>query len=371
MSRLRVAIVAPSLDLLGGQAVQASRLIEAWRNDPEVDAWLVPHNPVPPGFLAHARKVKYLRTIVTELTYLPLVFREIARADVVHVFSASYTSFLLAPLPALLTARMLKRPAILNYRSGQGPDHLKRSRLARRVIARADCTIVPSAFLVEAFAPFGVKATPVPNLLDLERFQYRRRTTLTPRIVSVRTFEPLYDVACTLRAFAIVQRRRPDASLTLVGGGSQERALRTLARDLQLNQVTFAGRVTPGEMPRWYADHDIYVQSPRIDNAPTSVLEAYASGLPVVSSEAGGVPAILTHGEHGLLAPVADHEAIAAHILRLLDEPALAVKLADQARATCSRHSWPSVRAEWLRTYKALVSSPVLAIDSTQALREH
>jgi glycosyltransferase involved in cell wall biosynthesis len=216
-----------------------------------------------------------------------------------------------------------------------------------------------------------VKARPVPNLLDLDRFHYRRRTTVTPRIVSVRNFEPLYDVACTLRAFQIVQRRRPDASLTLVGGGSQDGALRTLARDLQLNQVTFAGRVTPGDMPRWYADHDIYVQSPRIDNAPTSVLEAFASGLPVVSSEAGGVPAILTHGEHGLLAPVADHEAIAAHILRLLDEPELALTLADQARATCSRHSWPSVRSEWLRTYKALVSSRALAIGRSQAVREH
>lgn len=371
MSRLRVAIVAPSLDFLGGQAVQASRLIDAWHNDPDVDAWLVPHNPVPPGFLSQARKVKYLRTIVTELTFLPLIFREIARADVVHVFSAAYTSFLLAPLPALLTARLLKRPAILNYRSGQGPDHLKRSRLARRVIAKADCTIVPSGFLVDVFATFGVQAKAVPNLLDLERFQYRRRTRLDPRMISVRNFEPLYDVACTLRAFELVQRRRPDASLTLVGGGSQEGTLRALARDLQLKQVSFAGRVKPDDMPRWYAGHDIYVQSPRIDNAPTSVLEAYASGLPVVSSAAGGVPAILTHGEHGLLAPVGDHQMLAAHILQLLDEPDCAVKLADQAHATCSRHSWPSVRSEWLRTYRALASSRTVAVGSSQTLREH
>jgi len=89
MRRLRVAIVAPSLEFLGGQAIQARRLIDAWRDDPDVDAWLVPHNPVPPGFLSHARKVKYLRTVVTELTYLQLIFREIAHADVVHVFSAA------------------------------------------------------------------------------------------------------------------------------------------------------------------------------------------------------------------------------------------------------------------------------------------
>jgi len=60
--------------------------------------------------------------------------RELARADVVHVFSASYTSFLLAPLPAMLVARALGRPVVLNYRSGQATDHLKRSAIARKSI---------------------------------------------------------------------------------------------------------------------------------------------------------------------------------------------------------------------------------------------
>src|SRR5688572_2532180 len=107
---IRVAIVAPSLRILGGQAVQADRLLRAWRDDPNVHAWLVPHNPLPAPWLRGTLDVKYLRTVVTELTYGPLLIRELARADVVHVFSASYTSFLLAPLPAILVARMLGRP---------------------------------------------------------------------------------------------------------------------------------------------------------------------------------------------------------------------------------------------------------------------
>src|SRR5438067_1179336 len=105
--RIRVAIVAPSLRILGGQAVQADRLLQAWRDDPAVDAWLVPVNPLPPRPLRFALHVKYLRTLVTELTYLPLLVRELPRADIVHVFSASYASFLLAPLPAMLIARAM------------------------------------------------------------------------------------------------------------------------------------------------------------------------------------------------------------------------------------------------------------------------
>jgi hypothetical protein len=73
--RLNIAIVAPSMGILGGQAVQAARLLRSWRDDPEVNAWLVPINPVPPGPLRAAVNVKYLRTLATQLTYWPLLIK--------------------------------------------------------------------------------------------------------------------------------------------------------------------------------------------------------------------------------------------------------------------------------------------------------
>jgi L-malate glycosyltransferase len=352
MGKLRVAIVAPSLRILGGQAVQASRLVDAWRGDPDVDAWLVPVNPLPPGWLAKALAVKYLRTLATELTYLPRLARELARADVAHVFSASYSSFLLAPLPALVVARALGRPAILNYRSGEAPDHLRRSAVARGAIARADRTVVPSQFLVDVFGRFGLRAEVVPNVLDLGRFRFRERDPLRPRLLSTRNFDDLYNVACTLRAFQLVQRRRPDAALTLVGGGPGDARLRALAAHLGLRHVTFAGRVPPDDIAAYYDAHDVYVQSPNIDNAPNSVLEAFACGLPVVSTDAGGVPVVLGHGRDGLLAPIGDHAALAACVLELLDRPDHARQLARQAYQTCGRHEWQTLRGQWLRIYQ-------------------
>jgi glycosyltransferase involved in cell wall biosynthesis len=350
--RLKVAFVAPSLRILGGQAVQADRLLAAWRNDPDVDAWLVPVNPLPPKLLRWTLRVKYLRTVVTELTYLPLLVRELAKADVVHVFSASYASFLLAPLPAMLIARALGRPVVLNYRSGEAPDHLQRSAIARKTIGQVDLNVVPSRFLVDIFRSFGIDATIVPNIVDRASFRYRERTPLRPRLVSTRNFDALYNVATTIRAFRIVQDRWPDASLTLVGGGPQEAELRALAAQLRLRNVTFVGPVKPEAIAGFYADNDIYIQSPNIDNMPTSVIEAFASGLPVVSTEAGGVPAILTHGEHGLLTGLADYEALGDHVVRLLDEPDYARALARAAYATTEACTWPAVREQWLRAYR-------------------
>jgi glycosyltransferase involved in cell wall biosynthesis len=352
--RLRVAIVAPAVRTFGGQAIQADRMVRGWRDDPDVEVWLVPINPLPPGPLAHLTRVKYLRTIVTQLVYWPLLIRELRRADVVHIFSAAYFSFLLSPLPAFLVARLFGKPIVTNYRSGEGPDHLKRSALARATLARAEANVASSAFLRDVFAGIGVRTEVIPNVVDLKHFRFAPRGSIRPRLVSTRNLEPLYNVGCTLRAFRTVQTQYPDASLTLVGAGPEESRLRALATDLGLRNVNFAGPVPPAEIWRHYADADIYVQTPNIDNTPGSVLEAFASGLPVVSTDAGGVPAILTDGVHGLLAPVGDHDAIARQVLRLLGDQALVDRLTKAALASCAAYRWEVVREQWLAVYRRL-----------------
>ena len=352
-----VAIVAPSMGILGGQAVQAERLIAAWHGDPDVRAWLVPINPVPPGPLRYALDVKYLRTIATQLTYWPLLVRELRRADVVHVFSASYFSFLLAPLPAVLVARLLGKPVVMNYRSGEAPDHLAHSAIARKTLRAVSRNAVPSQFLHDVFKGFGISSEIIPNIVDADRFAFRERSPLRPNLLSTRNFEELYNVGCTLRAFRLVQDRFPDATLTLVGAGSQESTLRQLAGELGLLNVRFVGRVAPSEIWRFYAEADIYLQTPDIDNMPSSVLEAFASGCPVVATNAGGVPAILTDHVHGLLVNCNDHAAAAAQVSRLLDEPALGPRLAAAARESCARYSWNVVRAQWVALYRSLARS--------------
>jgi glycosyltransferase involved in cell wall biosynthesis len=299
---LRIAIVAASLRILDGHAVQAQRLLYGWEDDGRVDARLVPIDPALPRPFAALLRVRYLRTLVTQLWYWPLLAREVRRADVVHVFSASYSSFLLAVLPAVVIARLIGRPVVLNYHSVEAPDHLRRSAVARYVMRHwVDLNVVPSFFLRDVLGSFDIPARTVPNTIDVRLFPYRVRDPLEPRLLSTRNFEPIYNVACVLRAFACIQARHPRARLMLVGSGSQEAPLRALARELDLRHVTFAGRVPPLEMAGYYARADIYVQTPVTDNMPLSVLEAWASGLPVVTTRVGGLPALMTDGVHGLL----------------------------------------------------------------------
>ena len=90
---------------------------------------------------------------------------------------------------------------------------------------------MPSAFLQDVFGGFGIDAEVIPNIVDVRRFAFRERTPLRPKVLSTRNFESLYNLPCTLRAFRRFQDRYPDATLTLVGAGSQEPAIRSLAAE--------------------------------------------------------------------------------------------------------------------------------------------
>jgi L-malate glycosyltransferase len=349
---LQVAVVVASRRIIGGHSVQAGWLLDAWRSDASVDAWIVPIDPVPPAPIDRLLGVKYLRTLVTQLWYWPLLVRELRRADVVHVFAASYASFLLAPLPAVIVAKLLGKPVVLNYHSGEAPDHLRRSAVARFVLRRlVDANVVPSPFLREVFRSFEIDADVVPNIVDLRQFTYRVRDPLRPHLLCTRNFEPLYNLSCVLRAFAKIQAHCPAATLTLVGGGSQDIALRHEAAALRIENVTFAGRVAPSEIHRYYANADIYVQAPSIDNMPLSLLEAFASGLPVISTNVGGVPSMLRHGIDGLLVGDNDAGALADQVIQLLADPALARRLAQSGYRTLAAYEWPVVRDGWLQAY--------------------
>ena len=368
--RLRVAVVVASLRILGGQAVQAQRMLAGWANDPDVEAWIVPINPVPRAPFDRLLRVRYVRTIVTQLCYWPVLYRELRRADLVHVFSASYSSFLLAPLPAIIVSRLLGKPVLLNYHSGEAQDHLSRSWIARTAMQRCvDVNVVPSVFLQRVFERFGISATVVSNTVDHREFAYHvrdlRRRPLT--LLSTRNFEPLYNVACTLRAFGLVQARYPDVALTLVGNGSQDAALKTLATDLGLRHVTFAGRVPPDQIAAYYDAADLYVQTPSVDNMPLSLLEAFASGLPAVSTNVGGVSAVLTDGLHGLLARDDDPGSVAARIIELIERPDHASRLAAAALAATASYDWRCVRDSWLAAYRHI--APIEPAPASVELR--
>jgi L-malate glycosyltransferase len=355
--RLKVAIVAPSLRYVGGQAVQGELLMRLWRDDPDVEVTFIAVDPPLPRPLAWAESIPGLRTVLREPVYFLHLWRGLREVDIAHIFSASYWSFLLAPAPAWLFARWRGKRALINYRSGEARDHMQRFRSAAYVLSRVDEIVTPSGYLVDVFAEFGLKAVVVPNVVDLTQFHYRERKPLRPRLVCTRGFSTYYSVDVVVNAFALVKKSYPDATLDLVGGGPLEADVRKLVADLQLSGVHFSGVASRDKIGKCYDDADIFINASWLDNMPVSIIEAFAAGTPIVTTSPESMPYLVDNEGTGLLSAVGDEKALAENVLRLMRDPALADRLAKNAYAESAKYTWTAVRGQWLDVYRRLTKA--------------
>jgi glycosyltransferase involved in cell wall biosynthesis len=362
----RVVIVAASLEILGGHGVQAALLIDALRGE-GADARLLPIDARLPRWL---RRLPYARTIANQAKYLPSL-ASLRHADVVQVFSASYWSFLLAPVPAMLAARLFGKRLVLHYHSGEAADHLARwGVLVHPWLRLAHEIVVPSEYLRGVFAAHGYKTKVIPNIVDLSQFRFRERRPVHPRLLSLRNLEPYYRVDTVLHAFAAVRRRRGDATLTVAGYGGEEARLKALADELGVaSSVRFVGRTEPAGVPALFDESDIFVNASVLDNQPVSLLEAFAAGTPVVSTPAGDIPAMVADRVSGRLVPMNNPGAMADAVLGLIEDPDGARAMARAAHESLEKFTWQSVRSQWSNIYDG-VPHPAASVEAVEPVTD-
>ena len=223
------------------------------------------------------------------------------------------------------------------------------------MLSRVDRIVAPSGFLVDVFREFGLTTVVVPNLVDLSQFRYRERKPLRPRLVCTRGFQEYYSVDVVVKAFAVVKKEYPDARLDLVGGGPLEDEIRRLVADLKLSGVNFTGVATRNNIGKYYDNADIFINASWLDNMPVSVIEAFGSGTPVVTTSPESMPYLIENERTGLLSAVGDEKALAANVIRLLREPELASRIAKNAYEESRKYTWEVVRGQWLDAYRGVL----------------
>ena len=354
---IRVLMIAPQAPILGGQGVQAEKLLARMASEPELDVTFLPMNPRLTGPLRFLHEIKLVKTALMLLLYVSKLIPAARRHDVIHVFAAGNFSFLFAPAPAILAGRIFGKPVLVHYHDGRAEQHLRKWLGARKLLSWASMIVTPSEYLVDIFERFSLQTRAIPNVVDASAFRYRERSSPRPLFHHNRAFEELYNVPCTLRAFAIVQQRYPQATLILTHDGPLREELEKLARKLGLRNVEFRGKVSQEDTPELLDSVDIYLTSSDIDCMPVSLLECFAAGLPFVATATGGASHMVENGRTGLLVPLGDHEALAAAALRLLEEPGLAVRLARAGREELAAYDWDgSLREQWLAVYRELAA---------------
>lgn len=292
-------------------------------------------------------KIKVLRTFLRNFFFLYNLHKELPQVEVVYFLTGFFNFFFWVTYPALILIKIHRKRVILSARGGEAERFFQRyGILLKPIIKKVDTISVPSGFLREVFKKaFDIDAVIVPNIVDLHQFKFRERNPVRPRLLTTRNLEKIYNVACVIRAFYKVHNRFPESTLGIVGEGSERRELEQLVAELGLNNsIKFYGRVEHAKIQTLYDQYDIYVNASNVDNFPGTILEAFASGLPVVSTNAGGIPYIVQNWKTGLLVDMNDCDALADNIIQLLHDPELALTITKNAREECKKFSWEYIK---------------------------
>ncbi|MCP4549347.1 MAG: glycosyltransferase family 4 protein [bacterium] len=283
--------------------------------------------------------------------------------DVVIVMVYSGRAFAMAELAGWLAKRLGKK-LVLWLHGGNLPQLATSSpRWVRRVLERGDEIVAPTTFLGNLATRARCSVRIIPNFVRIREYDYRRRLRVRPRLLWMRTFHEIYQPQMAVRVLASLRRSHAEATLVMAG---QEKGLFEptcrLAESLGLaGAVRFPGFLDAAGKRRELARHDIFLNTNRIDNTPVSLVEAAASGLPIVTTDVGGIPHLLRHGESALLVPDGDVEAMARAVDQLLRDPKLTQRLSQNGRLMAESCDWPAIRTRWRNLLDELVprrSSP-------------
>lgn len=379
MQELRICLVGPIAPPAGGMANQTKQLLDLLKSEGAKVDFVAVNAPYKPRLIG---KVPGVRAIFRLFPFLVNLFQATGKAQVLHIMANSGWSWHLFAAPAIWIARWRGTPVIVNYRGGHADSFFAKSwSVVNASLRHANMIMVPSLFLQQVFNHYqqsqsAVPVSIVPNILNQKLFYpnasklklIKDNTLLTksatnsggtqphikaPHFIVTRNLEDIYNVATCISAFALVYRDNKKAKLTIAGTGPLLSALQQQVQQLGLlTAVQFAGRLSIEQMAKLYRTADIMLNSSLVDNSPNSIIESLACGVPVISSNVGGISHLVRHGHDALLFKAGDHEAMYQLINKLLCQPALYQNLVRNGLASCQRFHWSAVKQQLCHQYQ-------------------
>lgn len=273
------------------------------------------------------------------------------RVAMVLIDTYSTQNFYYAVIVASL-CRLLALPYIPILHGGNLPIRLKRSKgLSDTLFGKAHINVAPSEYLLHQFMEAGFhNIICIPNAIEIEKYPFKTRPSITPKLLWVRSFSELYNPLMALEIVEMLKRKGMDVSLCMVGpdkDGSLKRCQK-IAAELQL-PITFTGMLKKKEWIALSKDFDIFINTTNFDNMPLSVMEAMALGMPVVSTNVGGLPFLIENNVNGLLIPPNNPEAFVNAIEAICSNDVMARELAKNARLQTEGFDWEKVKQRWIK----------------------
>lgn len=286
------------------------------------------------------------------------IFRKRKSIDIMIVDVYSGLSFFLADSASSIS-RFFRIPTVFVLRGGNLPEFTRRNhKWVKRVLKRSDLLVAPSTFLTKEMEQYGLTSRVIPNIVALDAYPYKFRNKISPKLIWMRSFHPIYNPQLALDVFALIRRDHPKATLVMAGAdkGLKNEIKNSACRMGLNNSVRFPGFLEKSSKIREFSNADIYLNTNKIDNMPVSVVEACAMGLPVVATNVGGISNLLKNGVNGLLVPDDDAPAMASAIGKLLTDPELTGMISKNARLLAERSAWANIQKDWEDVFTELLN---------------
>lgn len=248
--------------------------------------------------------------------------------------------------------RCFKLKYIPILHGGNLPNRLKKNQLLSKLIFKnAYMNVSPSGFIKEKFEKFNT--TQIPNALELSNYIFRTRQIENINLLWVRSFAKIYNPKLAIDVLVELKKKYPNTILTMVGpekdGALKETKKYALSKNVE---VTFTGKLSKSDWIRLSEKHNVFINTTNFDNMPVSVIEAMALGLPVVSTNVGGMPYLINDGEDGFLVSPNMPEAFVEKIELLKNTPQLLQHVTVNARKKAECFNWDVVKHKWLELLK-------------------
>ncbi|MEP7319838.1 MAG: glycosyltransferase family 4 protein [Panacibacter sp.] len=253
--------------------------------------------------------------------------------------------------------KLLKKKIILIVHGGSIPQRMEiNADPFLRSLNRASVAVCPSGYLQEYLKVHGVETVLIENVLNLSAYTFCEKKSVAPRIMWMRAFEDTYNPEMAIRVAALLKKTYPN--FTMVMAGKDEGLLgkiKSMAAEYQLvDNIIFPGFITLQQKIEYAQTQDIYICTNRVDNAPVSLIEFMALGLPIVSVNTGGIPYIIKDGYNGLLVEPDDAAAMAEKIDMLIKNPLMATALSRNAYDYSRLYGNENVLQKWLSVFDRL-----------------
>lgn len=303
------------------------------------------------------RYSSYRNRIVRMLDIVINLFIKKAQIDILCLQVYSGPSFLIAVVAGGI-GKILGLKIIMHLHGGNLPELAKRRPAwFKRVVVNADAVVAPSEYLARVVRSFGVQPLVIPNLIELKQYPYRPPGMMKPRLFWMRSFHSIYNPEMAVQALKILRESFKDATLTMSGSDRGElKKIKQIVRKLHLSEaVRFTGFLDKRGKISEASGHDIYLNTNRIDNMPVSVIEMAAIGLPVISTNVGGVPDLLKNKKTALLVPDDEALKMAEAVRTLIESPELAMRLSRNGRQLAETFSYEKVFPQWQLVFENLI----------------